>query len=268
MGGAGWGAAGRRQAGGVRAAAPPAVLPRRPRARQRPAGPPACPACWRKGLPGVAHLRRAHKQLVPLALCAHVKQRARVVLRLDACPVAAVLRHGQAGAQAQPLQLPAVRVHARLRGGRRGAGMERWAWAGGAGCRAAAPAPQPVHAWCCRWLCPWLPGPPVTPLPHWHTQGTYLREAGRQAGGLKGAAGVEHPVHALAPADRRAGQDLHVAHRQVARVKPPPVAVWAQHLAHVGRALRPACPLNLPRAALPVDAVGRHRQACRVGWVG
>lgn len=91
---------------------------------------------------------------------------------------------------------------------------------------------------------------------------TCLRHARGQGDGLKGAAAVEHPVHAGTAADRAAGQDLHVGHVHVAGVKPPPVAVGLQHLAHVQRALRAAGALDAPRPPPPVDAVGRHRHAC------
>ena len=60
------------------------------------------------------HLGRPNEELIPLPRLSHIKQRPCVVLRLDARPVAAVLRHGQAGAQAQAFLLHAVAVHAGL----------------------------------------------------------------------------------------------------------------------------------------------------------
>lgn len=91
----------------------------------------------------------------------------------------------------------------------------------------------------------------------------------RQRHRLVAAAAVKHPVHALAAADTGGGQDLHVGHRQVAGVKPPPVGIGLQHPAHVQRAARPASPLDAPLATPPMDAVRGDGQACKVlGWVG
>ena len=87
--------------------------------------------------PSPPHLRPSNEQLVPLPRGADVKQRAGVVLRLDARPVAAVLAHGQAGAQAQALLLGAVLVQGGLGGQEAVAGGGKWVggWVGGWGGR-------------------------------------------------------------------------------------------------------------------------------------